>query len=303
MSVCWGSSRWPDAVRAQPSGGPYGPVAQTYEVPKDAAHVYYVAPDGKADAAATLDAPSTLEAVMPRVVTGDAIILRGGTYRTGGLVLNQGITMQPYRDEVPVLKGTQIAAKWETLRGGVWRTPWKTLFPQRPADWWQRNREGMRTPLHRFNNDMVFVDGEFLQSAGWEGALDAHSYAIDYEGGYVYIGVDPKDRLVEVTAFDSAIVRTTKPVHGKDVGQEGVRHPRDHVHAVRVPRPRGAGHRTGRPGGPGDLRQGRRRHDPRGRDDHLLLARGRVPARGWPRHPPVTRQRHQHRGYLHHLLV
>ena len=30
---------------AQPSGGPYGPVQQTYEVPR-APHVYYVAPDG-----------------------------------------------------------------------------------------------------------------------------------------------------------------------------------------------------------------------------------------------------------------
>ncbi len=211
----------PCSLQAQPSGGPYGPVAQVYEVPKDAAHVYYVAPDGQADAAGTLEAPSTLEAVIPKVVTGDAIILRGGTYRTGGLVLNQGITMQPYRNEVPILKGTHVPAKWETLRGGVWRTPWKTLFPQRPADWWQRNREGMRTPLHRFNNDMVFVDGEFLQSAGWEGGLDAHAYAIDYEGGYVYIGVDPKDRLIEITAFDSAIVRTTRRVHGKESDKKG----------------------------------------------------------------------------------
>jgi hypothetical protein len=206
----------PAAAHAQPSGGPYGPVPQTYEVPKTAAHVFYVAPDGKADAPGTsVDAPTTLESAIPRAVTGDAIILRGGTYRTGGLVFNQGITMQPYKDEVPVLKGTRVAARWETLRGGVWRTPWTTLFPMRPADWWQRNREGMRTPLHRFNNDMVFVDGEFLQSAGWEGELDARTYAIDYEGGYVYIGVDPKDKLVEITAFDSALIRTTKPVHGR----------------------------------------------------------------------------------------
>ena len=35
---------------AQPSGGPYGPIDQRYEVPK-AAHVYFVAPDGKPDAA------------------------------------------------------------------------------------------------------------------------------------------------------------------------------------------------------------------------------------------------------------
>ena len=35
-------------TQAQPSGGPYGPIPQRYEVPKGAAHVYYVAPDGQA---------------------------------------------------------------------------------------------------------------------------------------------------------------------------------------------------------------------------------------------------------------
>jgi parallel beta-helix repeat protein len=207
---------------AQPSGGPYGPIAQTYEVPKDAAHVYYVAPDGKADAPGLLlNEPTTIEAAIARVVTGDAVILRGGTYRTGSMVFNQGITMQPYRDEVPVLKGTLVATEWQALRDGVWRTPWKRLFPQRPADWWQRNREGMRTPLHRFNNDMVFIDGRFLQSAGWEGGLDRDTYSIDYEGGFVYIAVDPKDHVIEITAHDSAFVRTTKPVHGRQPDRRG----------------------------------------------------------------------------------
>jgi hypothetical protein len=206
---------------AQPSGGPYGPIDQRYEIPK-AAHVYYVAPAGKADSPGTaLEQPTTLEVAIERVVTGDAIIMRGGVYRTGGLVLNQGITLQPYAGERPVLKGTQVAAKWEPLRNNIWRTAWKTFFPAEPLAWWQRNREGMRTPLHRFNNDMVFVDGEFLKSAGWEGELDAHSYYIDYKGGYVYIGVNPANRLVEITAFDSALVRTSAPVHGKTNDHKG----------------------------------------------------------------------------------
>lgn len=208
-------------VFAQPSGGPYGPIDQSYEIPK-AAHVYYVAPDGKADAAGTeLAAPTTLEAAIERVVTGDAIVLRGGEYRTGGLLLNQGITMQPYRAERPILKGTQVAAQWQALRGGVWRTPWKRLFPAAPLGWWQRANEGTRTPLHRFNNDMVFLDGELLKSAGWEGELDARSYFIDYQGGFVYLGVNPANRLVEITAFDSALVRTGTTIHGKSNDHKG----------------------------------------------------------------------------------
>jgi hypothetical protein len=208
-------------VFAQPSGGPYGPVDQRYEIPQ-AEHVYYVAPDGAAGApGAEPEQPTTLESAIERVVTGDAIILRGGTYRTGGLVLNQGITLQPYGDERPVLKGTGIATEWQALPNNIWKTSWNKLFPASPLGWWRRDREGMRTPLHRFNNDMVFVDGELLKSVGWEGELDPHSYYINYETGTVYIGVDPTDRLVEITAFDSAIVRTSAPVHGKTNDHQG----------------------------------------------------------------------------------
>ncbi|MFZ5497156.1 MAG: right-handed parallel beta-helix repeat-containing protein [Verrucomicrobiota bacterium] len=211
------------ALFGQPSGGPYGPLPQTYEVPADAAHVHYVAPDGRADAPGTLEAPTTIETAIARVVTGDAIILRGGIYRTGGLVLSQGVTIQPYKDEQPVLKGTLVADKWTALRDGIWRTSWKTLFPSKPRDWWRRDREGMLTPLHRFNNDMVFIDGKPLKSAGWEGELTADSCYIDYEAGQVYIRTDPTNRLVEITAWDIGLLRTSKTAHGKANDRQGYR--------------------------------------------------------------------------------
>lgn len=203
-------------AQAQPSGGPYGPIQQTYELPADAAHIYYVAPDGQADASGTaLAQPTTLEAAIGRVVSGDAIVLRGGTYRTGNLELNQGITLQPYADEHPILKGTQVAAKWEAQSNGLWCTAWPRLFPAKPADWWQRAREGKSTPLYRFNNDMVFVDGEPLKAVGGDGEIDEYSYYIDYEAGRVYIRVNPANRLVEITAFDNALIRTNGVCHGK----------------------------------------------------------------------------------------
>ena len=223
----------PLPVGAQPSGGPYGPVWQTYVVPDKAPHVYYVAPDGRAESpGTTLAEPTTLEAAIERVVTGDAIVMRGGTYRTGGLRLNQGITLQPYRDERPIIKGTRVATEWQLMRNNVWRTSWKTLFPAKPLGWWRREREGMRTPLHRFNNDMVFVDGELLKSVGWEGELDPKSFYIDYEAGHVYVGADPKDKLVEITAFDSAIVRVSREAHGKAMLELWRRHAPNLAEAV-----------------------------------------------------------------------
>ena len=201
---------------AQPSGGPYGPIQQTYELPDVTGTIYYVAPDGKSDQSGEeLFNPTTIEAAIEKVKTGDAIVMRGGTYRTGNLVFNQGITILPYKDEQPVLKGTQVAKDWQKQENGLWVTKWEHLFPSKPDSWWRRYRHGSDVPQHRFNNDMVFVDGRFLQSVGWEGELDENSYYIDYETGMVYISVDPTDKLIEITAFNVGLLRTIKDVHGK----------------------------------------------------------------------------------------
>jgi parallel beta-helix repeat protein len=201
---------------AQPSGGPYGPIQQKYELPKVAGTIYYVSPDGKADAdGKTINTPTTIEAAIDKVITGDAIILRGGIYRTGNLVFNQGITIQPYADELPVFKGTYVAKEWQNLGNNLWRTSWEKLFPEAPASWWRKEREGQITPLHKFNNDMVFVNGKFLQSAGWQGEVTGNSFYIDYKDKMVYIGSNPANRLVEITAFNAALIRTTKDIHGK----------------------------------------------------------------------------------------
>ncbi len=209
-------------ANAAPSGGPYGPMPQRYVVPADAAHVYYVAPDGKAEATgATVAEPTTLAAAIERVVTGDAIIMRGGEYRTGSLKLNQGVVIQPYADEKPVIKGTKLATDWTKQRNGLWRKAWPTLFPARPADWWNRGSVGETTPMHRFNNDMVFVDGKPLQSAAWEGELNEGNYYIDYENGQVYLAVDPAKHVVEITAHDGAITRVTGEAHGKKSDKKG----------------------------------------------------------------------------------
>jgi parallel beta-helix repeat protein len=218
VSIILGSS----ALTAQPSGGPYGPIRQTYDVPREAGKIFYVAPDGKSEESGeSLNHPTTIEAAMERVKTGDAIVMRGGTYRTGNLLLNQGITIQPYADELPVLKGTFVASEWKNLGNGLWKASWSRLFPSKPDTWWSRDRFGKETPLYRFNNDMVFVDGKFLQAVGREGDVDENSYYINYEAGQVYIGTDPTKRLVEITAFDVALKRIIGECYGKTSDRKG----------------------------------------------------------------------------------
>ncbi len=203
-------------LNAQPSGGPYGPVHKTYELPKVSGTIYYVSPDGNAGSAGNdISKPTTLEAAVKKGVTGDAIILRGGVYRTGTLVFNQGLTFQPYKDEQPLLKGTFVADKWEKTGEKMWKTKWERLFPANPEDWWQRNREEKFTPLHRFNDDMVFVNGRFLQSAANTGELNDNTFYVDYTNKEVYIAIDPADKLVEITAFSMALHRVYYDVNGK----------------------------------------------------------------------------------------
>ncbi len=210
-------------VNAQPSGGPYGPLQQDYPLPKTSGKIYYVAPDGEAASQGDqLSTPTTIEQAVTRVVTGDAIVMRGGTYRTGDLQFNQGITIQPYGNEQPVLKGTRVAAEWTRLRGNLWKTPWKTFFRDYPDDWWRPDRFGMLTPLHIFNNDMVFVDGKMLHSAAWAGEVDENSFYIDYVGGFVYIGTNPENRLVEITAFNRGLHRVIIDVHNKKNDRKGL---------------------------------------------------------------------------------
>jgi parallel beta-helix repeat protein len=187
-----------------------------WPVPEKAGRTIYVAPDGDRNSPGeSIAAPSTIDAAIAKATTGDLIIMRGGTYRTGDLVLNQGITIQPYGDEQPVLNGTAVAEEWRDLGNGLWVTKWDHLFPSAPADWWQRLRSGKDTPLHRFNDDMVFIDGRFLQSAGYEGEVNENTFFIDYQAGLVYIGVDPTDKLVEITAHNVAIHRITGELNGR----------------------------------------------------------------------------------------
>jgi hypothetical protein len=209
-------------MTAQPVEITYGPINKVYELPDIKGKIYYVAPDGKADAdGMEMNQPTSIETAILKVVTGDVIIMRGGIYRTGNLTFNQGITIQPYRDEQPVLKGTLIADNWQRTEDSLWVTDWEYLFPAGPETWWRREREEKFTPMHRFNNDGVFIDGNYLQSSGSKEEVNEGTFFVDYEAGQIYIGVDPADRLVEITAFRKAIFRTTGKVNGKASDKKG----------------------------------------------------------------------------------
>lgn len=207
---------------AQPSGGPYGPVQKYYELPDVPGIIYYVSPNGNSGAAGrTAEAPTTIESAVEKAVSGDAIIMRGGTYRAGNLTFNQRIVIQPYQDEHPVLKGTLVADNWQQAGNGQWVTQWEHLFPGVPEAWWNRERNERFTPMHRFNNDGIFIDGQYLQSAGSREEVDEGTFFVDYDSNKIYIGVDPAGKFIEITAFRKALERPNAEIRGKKPDKYG----------------------------------------------------------------------------------
>ncbi len=200
----------------------YGPQEITWELPQIAGTIHFVSPDGCPQSEGRdINSPTTIEAAVARVESGDAIVMRGGIYRTGNLTFNQGIIIQPYGNERPVLNGTLVATDWHQVSDSLWYTPWDRLFPGKPEPWWQPAREQRYTPLHRFNNDHVFIDGQFLLSVGSSDEVCEGTFFVDYDAQRVYIGANPAGRLVEITAYRKAIFRTVADVHGKQSDGRG----------------------------------------------------------------------------------
>ena len=292
-------------LAAQPSGGPYGPIQQRYVVPQ-AAHVYYVAPDGRPDAPGTsLAEPTTLESAIARVVSGDAVILRGGVYRTGGLTLSQGITIQPYADEQPILKGTRV-------RDGV-----GSAAEQRLAD-------EMDHPLSRQTARVVAPRARRHAHAA-PPVQQRHGVPGRPPAPIGRLGRRARRRVVLHRLRDRVRVHRHRPEGppGRDhrlrcraaahvpAGTRQSQRPqgsgdsRADVHAVRLSRDRYRGcaagsdrgrradRRSDRPGRSVHIREGSDGHDLRTRDHLLLLARRRLLPRRRTDRAPLARRRHR----------
>lgn len=105
-------------------GGPKDPTAAgahfpiTYDLATLTGDVRFVAPDGKDSATGTTDAPfASLSKAIASAKTGSTIVLRGGTYRQGNLVIpaSKLLTIVAYSGETPTFLGSKaVDGGWST---------------------------------------------------------------------------------------------------------------------------------------------------------------------------------------------
>lgn len=181
--------------------GPFGRLNRSYSPPDGA---IYVAVDGDpASGGGSLATPTTIESAIANAQTGDTIVMRGGTYRTGDLHFDTQITIQPYRDERPVLRGSAVATNW-IREGAYWFTPWQTLFDYGVPTWHRPDRHG---PAFKWDGDLVVVDDTMFRPVGKLEHLQPETYFVDHAQGRIYLHDDPTGRTVEITRYERGLVR------------------------------------------------------------------------------------------------
>lgn len=191
--------------------GPFGPQEKSYTPPAGA---IYVAPDGvDSNSGTSIGSPTTLSKAIGSVKTGSVIVLRGGVYRNGGLTFNKKITIQPYLNERPVIKGSEVADKW-SKKGSFWVTKWEKLFQNEPPRWFNQERHKYKALYY---GDLVMIDGEIYTPVDSLNALNKGNFYCDYAENEVYIAEDPAGKMVEITAHEYGLVR----VHDATADKEG----------------------------------------------------------------------------------
>ena len=183
--------------------GPFGPIVKSYPVPEERA--IFVSPNGDPYSdGESLHEPTSFEHALSITETGDVIVLRGGVYRTGNLTFDKEITIQPYLDERPVLKGTEIATNWEQ-RGEYWVTKWDSLHYQDAPKWWKAG--GRDGPAVKYNDDLVLYDGKMFRPVSEPAELESGYFYCNYEDNEVYIIDDPREKEVEIVVFEYGLIR------------------------------------------------------------------------------------------------
>ncbi len=203
-----------------------------YPVPAGA---IIVSPDAKPGGAGTQNSPATLKNALQNAPAGATIVLRGGLYRDGNLVIPHRLTLQSFPGELPWIDGSDIVTGWVKDGENAWRRDgWNFAFPPifdakdiEPA-----------YPLAN-NRDMVWVNGRYLTQVGSREEVGPSRFFVDYSAKKLFIGDDPAGKTVEATTRANGLMlrpRDAAQVAGSVIRGLGVRRFADAGLQIAAPR-------------------------------------------------------------------
>lgn len=170
-----------------------------YAIPPDAV---FVSPAGNDQNPGTLTAPfKSITRAITRAKAGGAVVIREGTYREQVPGFAKKLTIQPYPREKVWMKGSLEVSNW-VADGDRWRLDnWNYEFCRTclPA-----TAVNPAFPLSAWP-DQVFLDGRPLTQVASVDAVAGNTFFVDYVANTIHIGVDPGGRLVEASAFSTAL--------------------------------------------------------------------------------------------------
>lgn len=170
-----------------------------YPVPAGAV---FVATHGDDAAPGTEARPlRTVAAAVRRAPAGGTVVIRGGTYRETVGTVREPVTIQPYPGERVWLKGTVVVSGWHHTPHGWRHDGWTvalchTCYTKDIID-----------PEHPYAGlpDMVFVDGSPLRQVAAATDVTTGTFYVDTAGDTLLLGDDPRDAVVEASAFDHLV--------------------------------------------------------------------------------------------------
>ncbi len=166
----------------------------------DAATTIYVAPWGTDGAPGTRAQPvQTVRHAVWRARSGDAVILRGGTYRENVQIFGKAVAISSAVGERAVFDGTTPLTDWQRSDDDWFVDGWPRQFPARRSA-----PVASANPIAGYP-DQVFIDGRPLEQVLLRTSVAPGTFFHDTARDRLYVGDDPRNVRVEASSIGWAL--------------------------------------------------------------------------------------------------
>ena len=182
--------------------------------------IYYVSTQGdNNNDGKSLQTPfRTIQRAADLMQPGDVCLIRGGVYREkivpkrGGTSAEKRIVYRNYKDEIPIIKGSERVAGWVQQGEGLWKVKLsQSFFSSSPYNPFMTKVSGhcIINPENKWSLGGVYLNEKPLSEAGslaevektnltWHAVVDGKNTIV-----YARFEGDPNKELVEVTVRDA----------------------------------------------------------------------------------------------------